>query len=157
MSPSASPSRLRLSPASRSSRLRTAIAGLCLVAQTFALVHLFAVRHVHCAEHGEMVHVDGAGRAAGGAQAGDAGHAARLERAPDAAAAISGSGLAALAHQDDHCMALSERRDLRTDAVTQVASSPQVMGELRYCHREPLLVVRPIYRLAPKISPPALA
>lgn len=156
MSSPLAPSSLR-SP--RVSRGRVAIAGLCLVAQAFALVHLFAVRHVRCAEHGEMVHVD---EAAEGALhetliASRHGAMAAAEASPGDPAVLTASGLEVEAHQDDHCMALSERRDLRTGAVKQVVSSPQVLGELCPEHREPLLVVRPIYRLAPKISPPASA
>jgi hypothetical protein len=138
-----------LAPHLRSSRWRIAIAGLCLVAQAFALVHLFAVRHVRCAEHGEMVHVEGA--------AGGRAERWRHQAEPSDAATLSASGLAVEAHQDDHCMALSERRDLRTDAVKQVSASPQVLGEVTATYREPRLLDRPIYRLTPKLSPPAMA
>lgn len=136
-------------------RVRLAVASLCLLAQTFALVHLFAVRHVRCAEHGDMVHVE----------RGHAAHAAGERVSPPAdlrEAAISehqvlrASGLAIEAHQDDHCMALSERRDLRTLEVKAVVSAPpELLGELTFVSQAPPLVARALYRLAPKISPPA--
>jgi hypothetical protein len=135
-----------------------AIAGLCLVAQAFALVHLFAVRHVRCAEHGEMVHLDGAGpQGASGATSAELQGAVVADRSKSEAATLSASKLEVEAHQDDHCMALSERRDLRTATVKQVMASPQVLGEVRATHREPPLAARPLYRLAPKISPPIAA
>lgn len=152
MSSPLAPSHVR-SP--RASRRRVAIAGLCLVAQAFALVHLFAVRHVRCAEHGEMVHFEGA--SAPGPAALVAERAAVDERTQGDAATLRASRLEIEAHQDDHCMALSERRDLRTGAVKHAMASPQVLGEVCAEHREVLLVARPLYRLAPKISPPAAA
>lgn len=127
---------------------------LCLVAQAFALVHLFAVRHVRCAEHGEMVHVDREPRE-------PAALAAREQATQDLEEAsaqdvVRPTGLAIEAHQDDHCMALSERRDLRTLEVQQLVSAPEVLAEVTYLYRAPAAVVRALYRLAPKISPPAI-
>lgn len=139
----------------RAPRLRLAVASLCLVAQAFALVHLFAVRHVRCAEHGEMVHVD---REAHEPLA----LSPREPATQDLEAALAQdvvrpTGLAIEAHQDDHCMALSERRDLRTYEVQPIVSTPQALRELTYDYRAPAIVARALYRLAPKISPPAFA
>jgi hypothetical protein len=145
---SPTPSRLR------TPRLRLAVVSLCLVAQAFALVHLFAVRHVRCAEHGEMVHVEREPRE-------PAALAARAQATQDleeasAADVVRPTGLAIEAHQDDHCMALSERRDLRTLEVQPLVSAPQALAEVTYLHRAPAFVARALYRLAPKISPPAI-
>ncbi len=141
-------------------RVRLAVASLCLLAQTFALVHLFAVRHVRCAEHGDMVHVEPG-------HAGHAGHAAAAdervsppadlrEAAVSAHQVLRASGLAIEAHQDDHCMALSERRALRTlEVVAVVSAPPELLGELTFVSQAPPRVARALYRLAPKISPPA--
>ncbi len=129
------------------------------MAQALALVHLFAVRHVRCAEHGDLVHVESGGRghaealAGAGVAAEGPGESTALVASPDT---ISASGLVIESHQDDHCMALSERRDLRAHDVTPVLRSPQLIGELTYTYQAPLAVVRALYRLAPKISPPAL-
>lgn len=143
MSPSPAPS-YRKTP-----RLRLAIAGLCLVAQAFALVHLFAVPHVRCAEHGELVHADEERRQ-------QPERASRAEAVdPGAADSLEATALEIEAHEDDHCMALSERRDLRTQVAQQTAP-PQVLGEVQHESRAPLFVVRALYRLAPKISPPTL-
>ncbi len=142
MPPSSAPS-YRKTP-----RLRLAIAGLCLVAQAFALMHLFAVPHVRCAEHGELVHAGEETRQAEiapGAELGDLGAADSLEA----------TALELEAHADDHCMALSERRDLRIHLVAQLAAPPQVLGEVEYESRARRSAVA-LYRLAPKISPPAL-
>jgi hypothetical protein len=129
--------------------MRLAVASLCLTAQALALVHLFAVRHVRCAEHGEMVHVEPHQTAREQAT-----HALEETLAHDVARA---AGQAMEAHQDDHCLALSERRDLRTHAVQPIVSPPPTLRELTYRHRAPSIVARALYRLAPKISPPALA
>lgn len=147
MSPSSVPS-YRKTP-----RRRLAIAGLCLVAQAFALVHLFAVPHVRCAEHGELVHAGEELRE----QPERAERAMRAEIGDVGAAdSIEATALEIEAHEDDHCMALSERRDLRIHLVAQLAAPPQVLGEVEYESRAPLFVVRALYRLAPKISPPAI-
>jgi hypothetical protein len=144
VSPSPAPS-YRQTP-----RLRLAIAGLCLVAQAFALVHLFAVPHVRCAEHGELLHAGEAERELATSQV-------RAESGElGSADSIEATGLEIEAHEDDHCMALSERRDLRTHGAAQPAASPQALGELHHEFRAPLVVVRALYRLAPKISPPLL-
>lgn len=140
-------------------RVRLAVASLCLLAQAFALVHLFAVRHVRCAEHGDMVHVE-PGHAAHGAAAGErvSPPADLREAALSEHQVLRASGLAIEAHQDDHCMALSERRDLRTLEVKAVVSAPpELLGELTFVSQAPPLVARALYRLAPKISPPAAA
>lgn len=134
-------------------RVRLAVASLCLLAQAFALVHLFAVRHVRCAEHGDMVHVESG-------HADHAGHAAaageRVSPAADLREVLRASGLAIEAHQDDHCMALSERRALRTfEIVAVVSTPPELLGELTFVSQAPPRVARALYRLAPKVSPPA--
>lgn len=143
-----------IAPQLRLPRVRLAVASICLLAQAFALVHLFAVRHVRCAEHGDMVHVE---RGHGAPVEGRVSAPADLREAPRSAhQVLRASGLAIEAHQDDHCMALSERRELRTHAAIALVSMPALLGELTYEYREPALVARALYRLAPKISPPRL-
>ncbi len=113
---------------------------LCIVAQVFAVAHLVLVRHARCAEHGEVTHASES-------------HGEARPVGPDAVLAASDSGAAA---DDDHCEWLSERRDIRH------ASAP-VFTTIPVGHVAPpavdhlvLAVTRPLYRLAPKLSPPRL-
>lgn len=113
-----------------------------LWAQLFGLAHQLLVPHTRCAEHGETV------------------HASELHADPTRAAVIVGAPDVVMSssdddggHEHDHCQALTERTELRAQSTTvTIAASP-----LRV---EPVLAsvvdggARPLYRLAPKSSPP---
>ncbi len=130
-------------------RHAAAVAALCLIAQVVGLAHLLVVQHVECAAHGEMVHV------------------ARWQSQP-AAAARSTDPRAALLVGDDrrnatvdsheHCAWLSQVRDVpayRAPIVVAVAVTPwSTVATLVERAARP---ARPLYRLAPKVSPPFLA
>ncbi|HRC54743.1 MAG: hypothetical protein IPI49_03540 [Myxococcales bacterium] len=133
----------------RSRRFVVAIAALCVAGQAFALVHLFALHHVRCAEHGDLLHIEGEGARR------DLDLAAELAR--ETAAAVSASGLPFAAHQGDHCTALTERRDLRSAVAVVRWDLPPLASQGQPCWRTPDRTSRALYRLAPKISPPAAA
>jgi hypothetical protein len=139
---------VRNAPAARAlSRRRTATwatAALCLLIQLVATAHLVVARHEVCAEHGEVIH------------AGDH-HADPIEatgRAPTTGAALREAAPADDHREvDDHCRALTERRDI-TDApalalpllaVAARPPAPPVAAAAR---------ATSVYRLAPKNSPP---
>lgn len=121
------------------------VAIVCLLAQAFALVHLFAMHHVRCAEHGDLLHVEERGAPLSPEQA-----TARQHAALGASEQVAG-------HQGDHCTTLTERRDLRTwSCAPMTVAPPFELTCLPFAHT-PALVARPLYRLAPKISPPHVA
>jgi hypothetical protein len=125
-------------------RLRYAAAVLCLLAQGFAVVHLFAMHHVRCAEHGDLLHVEQAAPALG------------TEHRNGEADVLAASQQPFEAHQGDHCTTLSERRDLRCAAIAIVAVLPeQALDGGPHLAAAPAFG-RALYRLAPKVSPPAL-
>jgi hypothetical protein len=134
-------------------RSTIAIAMLCLVAQLFAVAHLVLVRHARCAEHGEVTHAGLVEGAPAGAPGGTP------DRVPATATPsefdlLGANHLPAHASDDDHCEWLSETRDARhaatptftTVAVSHAAPVPATV--------QARAVTRPLYRLAPKLSPP---
>lgn len=126
-------------------RHRALVAALCLGAQLFAVVHLFALHHVRCAEHGDLLHVEGDGSTASTGTP-----PPRANDGPRLAASNRG----ATGHQGDHCTTLGERKDLRTHTPRVCWSLPlTTVGQA-----PPLLSApapsRALYRIAPKISPP---
>ncbi len=127
--------------ASASRHRRSLVAIACLLAQAFALVHLFAMHHVRCAEHGDLLHVEERGASA---------HEPLTEQQHAALGASEQNA----GHQGDHCTTLTERRDLRTWCSEPMAVlPPSELTSLPFA-QAPTLVARPLYRLAPKISPP---
>ena len=119
---------------------------MCLVAQLLGWIHLVAVEHARCPEHGEVLHVTE--RAAGTALAREL-HA--TEEAPTSSVETAPPEL----HADDHCGWLADRRDARL-APTVLAMSPSPRGEACSTAPAPLPCASsaPLYRLAPKQSPP---
>jgi hypothetical protein len=113
------------------------VAGLWLSGQIAATAHLLTVRHVTCAEHGELVHAD----AAAPSQARRA-----AEHAVEAADAPAG-------HTHEHCP-FAWQHEQRIELVAPpaaphgaaVAASPLPASA-------PLRSAR-LYRVAPKLSPP---
>ncbi|MEZ4364091.1 MAG: hypothetical protein R3B48_28215 [Kofleriaceae bacterium] len=129
--------------------MRSYVALACLLAQSFALVHLFAIHHVRCAEHGDLLHVeDQSERTSQGALA-------RAIERPTHAAFVASKQVAG--HQGDHCTTLTERRDLRVWCGKVVVAAPPVELTSPVFAASPTLAARPLYRLAPKISPPLAA
>ena len=116
-------------------RRRALIACLCLAAQSFALAHLFLVVHNRCSEHGEVVHGEG-----------HHDHGDGLARWD-----IGGTESDA---DHDHCQTFAEPRDHRIDppvfAVTLAAATELTLAS----ELAAPVTTRPLYRLAPKVSPP---
>lgn len=137
--------RLRYRPRLRARTL--AIAGLCLIAQALALAHLFVVRHARCAEHGEVIHVAAAADAS----------ASGARQAPGSASAAPAPGEPGDPDGHDHCQWLSELRDHARRAPQIDLVPPPLDLERAALPPAPPDRARPLYRLAPKISPPALA
>jgi len=120
---------------------------LCFMAHASSSLHMLFVDHVHCAEHGEMVHADEQ-------------HAHdHLAAAPSVLAAqnsVRPTGPEA-DHGHDHadCHACSERRKLSgfsLDSSQPDASfHDNTLSQLEQDHRK---LKANVYRAAPKTSPP---
>jgi hypothetical protein len=116
-----------------------AIAMLCIVAQLFTVAHLVLVRHARCAEHGEVTH------------AGESHPDVALPVGPETVLAASDTGAAP---DDDHCGWLSERGEVRDASIPVFSTIPVArVAPPVACHLV-RAVTRPLYRLAPKLSPP---
>lgn len=132
------------SPRRRRATYFVAIAAcLALWGQLFSLAHLLLVPHTQCAEHGETVHGEGAQLEVAALVADSDVSSARPTGEPTR-------------DEHDHCEVVSDRR---------VTTAPRV-ALLLTVHaiplHEPAIAVatpalRPLYRLAPKISPPVRA
>jgi hypothetical protein len=130
---------------SRHSALRSfaaALAAVALVGQLAGFAHLVLVRHVTCAEHGELIEV---------------GHERALAAAaPHAAGAAVASAATGEAHGHDHCLLGPMRRDRFALGAPRALDCAHVdaYGTLgRVVDRRvppPIAVIR----LAPKSSPP---
>ena len=146
----------RLSPGSvqplPTQRRRTAaIAALCLVGQLCGLAHLLVVQHVACAAHGEMVHVRTVSRPV---------RAADASRPSDAHAHVLAptGGRSLLADDHEHCAGLSDVRDAPAGhAQILVARIVQPLAPHAVRPDRTTVSTRPLFRLAPKVSPPLLA
>lgn len=130
-------------------RARTAgIAGLCVVAHLFALMHLAVVQHERCPEHGELVHAKDSDHATGRVTA---------AVAPGATATPTDAVLPAYAgSQDrdhDHCLSVTERRD-RQEVRAQAATSMPLDRQPSLPDAAAPTIARALYRSAPKTSPP---
>jgi hypothetical protein len=130
---------------SRHSALRSlaaALAAVALVGQLASFAHLALVRHVTCAEHGELIEV---GR-----------ERALTAAAPHAAGAIVASTATSEAHGHDHCLLAPMRRDGLARVAPRALDCAHVdaYGTIgRAVDRQvppPIAVIR----LAPKSSPP---
>lgn len=124
-------------------RLRSsvAVAILCLLVQSLALVHLVVVKHVRCAEHGDVMH------------AGDGDPDVVPARGDSAGVRRARAGGDAESH--DHCQSLVERRDIRTFQATEITTVCLDVHEVDPAKPAPAIVAIAIYRVAPKVSPPA--
>jgi hypothetical protein len=117
------------------------LALVCVVAQVGGMVHMAAERHARCQVHGEMLHADAPSQATDVA---------------DTARHVDAAPAGGYADHDDQCSLVTAQRD--TIAPTIVPSvahvralPPLALGDSRSLRAEPL------YRLAPKNSPPNVA
>jgi hypothetical protein len=128
---------IRRSPHAR--RSLQLIACVCLAAQAFALAHLFLVVHERCDEHGEIEH--------GAHDAADGDHARLAE-------SRGGGGHAEAGH--DHCQTFAERRDVGGEPPVLLATGIVAIACTEPDVDQPRVATRPLYRLAPKASPPVV-
>lgn len=135
--------------------MRVYVALACLLAQSFALVHLFAMHHVRCAEHGDLLHVEDQ-RESASQGARDRAIDQAIHRPAHQHATLAASEQVA-GHQGDHCTTLTERRELRVWCGKLVVALPPFELTSPPFESPPTLAARPLYRLAPKISPPLAA
>lgn len=119
---------------------------LCLFGQFSSALHMVLVEHVRCAEHGELVHVDGDQHA-------DHDGTAHRERSPGGPAISSSSTDSD--HGHDHCLICSERRKLALlpAAVPELRAPEGGDALLALCPDASIHTPR-IYSYAPKTSPP---
>jgi len=125
--------------------LLTLVALFYVAQHLSAIAHFALVRHAVCDEHGELVDVDVAKAAAPVSEALPAPALGSLEASPH-------SG-----HEHQHCSVLAHLRPHLSAAIfagipVRVAAVPDV--RIVSCQSSPPLAI-PIYRLAPKNSPPA--
>lgn len=119
---------------------------LCLLGQVSSSLHMLLVRHVRCAEHGELVHAE---EHQNGAHA--AVHAAGVPGGPSLRAS-EGDG----DHGHDHCLVWSDRRKLALLPAAIPAPRVPIEGEAPFSLRPVASVHRlRLYAYAPKTSPPA--
>ncbi len=116
---------------------------LVLAAQICSVAHLAAVRHVRCAEHGELMEVAGDVSAAG------------LSESPKNSSTALQRDVVAL-HGHDHCaLAAFASQRVGNSAAGSVATSgafvlPAILPTQRHAPRRSLAILR----FAPKSSPP---
>jgi hypothetical protein len=123
------------------------LAAVCLLGPILAQAHMLLVTHTQCAEHGEMLHVDGL-------HAGDAPVDTRT--ATDVASVNGDTPLAADSHEHDHCAVASGRK---THAAIKTAGGPATAAgdppPQRAASESPAQPAPvAVYVLAPKNSPP---
>lgn len=125
-------------------RFATAIASLCLLAQLYPLIHFLVVPHTRCEVHGDMLHAREHEAAPGGAQParGATTHA------------VSSGDEHGDEHEHEHCQLLTERRDARCTPTAELGCAPPSVGDAPVLGRAAASSPRPLYRLAPKLSPP---
>jgi hypothetical protein len=127
--------------------LSTALAVVCLLGPIVAQAHMLLVQHATCAEHGELVHLDGVNGDSVGTDA---------TASSDLTTVSSASLEDAKPHGHDHCAAASARRiqapvDRPQLNLPAAASATAAPFDLDAPSGAPVA----LYRLAPKNSPPA--
>ncbi len=132
-------------------RVQAALTALAFVLSSLAgLIHGATTRHVQCAEHGEQIHSDAA---APGAirSAGATGWIARTDLA-----AMRGQPAAAI-HGHEHCWMASATRESRIAPGPPSLTATTEARAAIVAVAPPVTIVRhdPVYRTAPKTSPPA--
>jgi hypothetical protein len=135
----------RIQLSERAARVLLALVASALLALPAQLAHFLLVRHVVCAEHGELVHA-GPGAERPAARVG------AERRTPGVALRA-----AAVGHEHEHCAFASAARDGlavgRQRAIVAAAALPvAALSSARPLLQGPRVV---LFRLAPKTSPPA--
>ena len=144
-------SALRKSRAGRAQALRRGallLAALAVATQLSGYVHLALVEHTRCAEHGELVESGGHGPVALVATSHEAG------RTPDAH--LAASETAPHGHGHEHCLLSPFRRE-RTPFTSSLSTAPVAEDAARdhaFTAFPPRTHAVPVFRLAPKNSPP---
>ena len=123
--------------------LTFAVTWFCLAAQTLGVAHLAVVRHVTCLEHGELTH---SGQTSVPTK--DATPAPRSLAAPQRA------DLSAAADNHEHCLVCATRKEFVAERAAQSLALPQRVSSPPVAPPEPGSS-QPLFRLAPKTSPPA--
>ena len=123
----------------------TAFAAVFLAGQVSSYLHMALVRHVQCAEHGELIH---SGRAT---------PALATPASPAPIPLVASSTNADLDHSHEHCAATPNRRQAAIEIThgPLLAERPPQIGRAPIVARDLLIFGEPRYRLAPKNSPPA--
>jgi hypothetical protein len=111
-------------------------------AQGAALAHFAIVRHAYCPEHGELIHPDAERHAPA------ASHASKLP-------GLSASDEEGRGHEHEHCILRGHRREasLSAPAATALITAERHAPVLAAVAAAP--AASPLFRLAPKQSPPA--
>ncbi len=127
-------------------RAALALALFAVGGQLFSVAHLLLVPHTVCAEHGELIHVEGVGSSA-----------PSHEQDPTHSVYRPASGVDS-ADVHDHCLASATRREKVTLPAVQSASVPAYGLAASHVRQEALAPPRAlgILAFAPKSSPPAL-
>lgn len=127
----------------RATRFVAIAACVALCSQLFALAHLWLVPHTQCAEHGETIHGESHGEpvVADPQEPRLAFEAARSQGSND--------------DGHDHCQLLTDRRPWANDRI-ETAPVLVAAGGGEYHVASRIVVVRALYRTAPKASPPSL-
>jgi hypothetical protein len=120
------------------------LALVCVLAQVGGMVHMAAVSHARCQVHGELLHANAPSVAA------DAGAASEPGRSFHAAPPAGDSD-----HEDDECSLVTAQRDSVAPSVVPAVAHVRALPPLALAGARALLA-EPLYRLAPKNSPPDL-
>lgn len=132
------------SPRHDQRRVSALVAVLCLVIQVAGVLHLFLTRHAVCPTHGDVMEVGG--HAPGDPHASDDGEQTALDVDH---AAVDG--------HDDHCAWLTLPRDHRVAAPLAARLDLATVAPTTATPTTLPRAATALYRLAPKLSPPALA
>ncbi len=137
-------SQVRTLPRNRVSRgFAAALAVVALAGQLSSFAHLVLVRHVTCAEHGDMIEV-GRERVIA---------AAATERAAEDSVAAASP---AESHGHEHCLVAPMRRDRLASRAGAVLDSSHIdaYGTIGVARSETIAPAIAVLVLAPKNSPP---
>jgi hypothetical protein len=130
--------------------LAAATSLIALLAQLSSLADLALFRHVVCPEHGELVHLEEEAGFAPGLTA-----PASSRAQVDLAIATKSEGRADNRH--DHCSLAVHRREISTESRTKTPAFEvgPTLAAAQIAEHAPCPSAEPIFRLAPKNSPPA--
>jgi hypothetical protein len=129
--------------------LTAATAFVALLAQLSSIADLALFRHVVCPEHGELVHLEEEAAPSPGLAATPS-NRGQVDVSIQAKAQWQADG------RHDHCSLAAHRREIATGARTKIPVSEvaQSLAVARIAEHAPRSSPVPIFRLAPKNSPP---